>query len=63
MKPSKSILDGSFAYVPSTTTDVGATWRRFGWQPTTEEERRRRRGAPIGELANTASEVKLSLVA
>ena len=63
MKPSKSILDESFAYVPSTTTDVGATWRRFGWQPTTDEERRRRRGAPIGELGKPVTEMKLSLVA
>jgi hypothetical protein len=63
MKPSKSILDESFAYVPSTTTDVGATWRRFGWQPISDEERRRRRGAAMGEPAKATTEMKLALVA
>ena len=63
MKPSKSILDESFAYIPSNTTDVGATWRRFGWQPITDEERRRRKGVPVGELAKPGAELKLSLVA
>jgi hypothetical protein len=43
MKPSKSILDESFTYVPSNTTAVDATWRRFGWRPLTEDERRKRR--------------------
>jgi hypothetical protein len=33
MKPSKSILDRSFVYVPSTATSVDQTWRRFGWRP------------------------------
>lgn len=38
MKPSKSILDRSFIYVPSTATSVDQTWRRFGWRPSTETE-------------------------
>lgn len=46
MKPSKSILDESFTYVPSTITAVEATWRRFGWQPSTGKERRIRRLVP-----------------
>jgi hypothetical protein len=37
-KPSKSILDRSFIYVPSTATSVDQTWRRFGWRPSTESE-------------------------
>ncbi|HTT09351.1 MAG TPA: hypothetical protein VMG60_00515 [Burkholderiaceae bacterium] len=63
MKPSKSILDESFAYVPSTTTDVCATWRRFGWRPITDEERRLRRGVSVDDPAQPAAELKLSLVA
>lgn len=35
-KPSKSILDRSFVYVPSTATSVDQTWRRFGWRPSSE---------------------------
>jgi hypothetical protein len=33
MKPSRSILDESFQYVPSVATSVADTWRRFGWRP------------------------------
>jgi hypothetical protein len=60
MKPSKSILDESFSYVPSTTTSVAETWRRYGWQPTTDEERRARRNATAGEPGNAPVELKLA---
>ncbi len=39
MRPARSILDASFRYVPSFSTSVASTWRRAGWQPTTEEQR------------------------
>jgi len=39
MKPTKSILDSSFIYVPSAATSVDQTWRRFGWKPLSEEGR------------------------
>jgi hypothetical protein len=42
MAPAKSILDGSFRYVPAAATSVAQTWRRFGWRPTTDDERKRR---------------------
>jgi hypothetical protein len=42
MTPLKSILDKSFAYIPSTATAVEATWRRYGWRPLSDEERKRR---------------------
>ena len=37
-----SILDPRFKYVPAISTDVLATFRRFGFQPTSDEERRER---------------------
>ena len=43
MTPTQSILDHSFRYVPTVATSVMQTWRRFGWQPTTDDERKRRR--------------------
>jgi hypothetical protein len=39
----RSILDPAFRYVPSFATSVAATWRRFGWRPTTDEDRKARR--------------------
>jgi len=46
MKPSQSILEQSFRYVPSVSTSVADTWRRFGWRPTTEDERKARQPRP-----------------
>ncbi len=39
------LLDQRFRYIPSASTDVAATWRRFGFRPTTESERRARQAA------------------
>ena len=39
----RSILDPAFRYVPSFATSVAATWQRFGWRPTTDEDRKARR--------------------
>jgi hypothetical protein len=33
------LLDSRFKYVPSTSTNVAQTWRRFGFRPTTDAER------------------------
>ena len=38
MKPSHSILDSGFNYVPSHATSVADTWRRFGWMPAAERQ-------------------------
>lgn len=38
----KSILDGSFKYVPSSGTDLSETFRKNGFKPTTQAERRAR---------------------
>jgi hypothetical protein len=43
MKPTRSILDASFRYMPAGETSVAETWRRYGWRPTTDEERDTRR--------------------
>ena len=40
MKPSRSILDKHFQYVPASNTSVAETWRKHGWRP--QEEMRRR---------------------
>lgn len=42
------LLDPRFKYVPAARTDVAATWRRFGFKPTTDAQRRARklRGEP-----------------
>lgn len=37
-----SLLDPRFKYVPAISTDVLATFRRFGFQPTSDEERKAR---------------------
>jgi hypothetical protein len=39
MKPDRSIVDASFRYVPSVSTSVSETWRRFGWRPASVAER------------------------
>ena len=36
--PAKTLLDG-YEYTSAAGTSVQDTWRRFGWQPTTEEQR------------------------
>jgi len=45
------LLDPRFRYVPSARTDILATWRRFGFSPTTDVERRARQRA--SELADS----------
>lgn len=37
-----SILDRRFRYVPAVSTDVTATWRRFGFDTRQNDERRAR---------------------
>ena len=54
MQPSKSILDRSFVYVPSTTTSVDQTWRRFGWRPLSEQ-RSSRDGSDVPSMQGSAA--------
>ena len=39
MRPSRSILDRDFRYVPSIATSVAETWKRFGWRPMKKPKR------------------------
>ena len=57
MKPTPSILDESFRYVPAVATSVAETWRRFGWRPTTEEDRKRRRRPTVALVVESVSAV------
>jgi hypothetical protein len=47
------LLDPGFRYVPSANTNVTATWKRFGYRPTTDAERRARQSRMEAE-ASTA---------
>lgn len=61
------LLDPRFNYIPSTRTDVTATWQRFGFRPTTEAERRARQlgGPPLAsktELGDAGGDIELAHV-
>ena len=51
------ILDQRFRYVPSEATNVAATWKRFGFRPTTEAERRARQARLQGEPLDPSAAV------
>lgn len=57
MKPTHSILDNSFRYVPAVATSVAETWRRVGWRPTTDEDRKRRRRPTVALVVESVSAV------
>ena len=38
LEPIKGLLDPSFKYIPSASTDVRATWIKFGWVPPVHSE-------------------------
>ena len=50
------IYDARFKYTPSTSTNIVATWKRFGFKPTTESERlARQRRALLDDSTGGAS--------
>ena len=51
------ILDQKFRYVPSEATNVAATWKRFGFRPTTDVERRARQARLQGERLDPSAAV------
>jgi hypothetical protein len=50
------LLDPGFRYVPSANTNVAATWKRFGYRPTTDAERRARQNRAAAEGAGAMLE-------
>jgi hypothetical protein len=56
------LLDQRFRYISAANTDVSATWRRFGFRPTTESERRARtRASPGADEARDSAPRDLEL--
>ena len=39
--PATRLLDPRFEYRPAAKTDIAATWRRFGFDPSANEQRRK----------------------
>jgi hypothetical protein len=52
------LLDQRFRYIPAANTDVAATWRRFGFRPTTESERRARQRADAAAALDAAGNAR-----
>jgi hypothetical protein len=50
------LLDPGFRYVPSANTNVAATWKRFGYRPTTEAERRARQNRISAQDAGASAD-------
>jgi hypothetical protein len=44
------LLDPRFNYVPAVATDVGSTFRRFGFNPRANEERRARARRRVSDV-------------
>jgi hypothetical protein len=55
MKPTRSILDSAFKYVPAVATSVASTWRRFGWRPAAETRIAKRGSVRAGAPERRAS--------
>ena len=53
------LLDPRFKYVPSARTDISATWRRYGFRPTTDAERRARQRASTEAPASPDHDIDL----
>ena len=61
-RASARLLDPRFHYTPSEQTNIATTWKRFGFDPSANEQRRqsmlsrltegRRRSAPISTALN-----------
>ena len=62
MKPFISILDRSFRYVPSVSTSVADTWRRFGWRPMTQRDRDAR-AKPVDAVSSIRTLVRRADIA
>lgn len=48
------IYDARFKYTPALSTNIVSTWKRFGFEPTTEAERLARQRRSYGNDDNAA---------
>jgi hypothetical protein len=55
--PTTKLYRRDFKYTPAAETNVLATWRKFGFRPTTYHQRRQRQGAGDAPLAAAAGAV------
>jgi hypothetical protein len=53
------LLDPRFKYVSSAKTDISATWRRYGFRPTTDAERRARHRASTDATTSHPDDIDL----
>jgi len=53
------LLDARFKYTPSTNTNIVATWKRYGYKPTTDAERQARQRRAMGLAPKDSSVVQL----
>lgn len=51
------LLDSRFKYIPSASTNVSQTWRKFGFRPTTDAERSARQRRLQAPAAAPSAEV------
>jgi hypothetical protein len=56
------LLDPRFRYVPASATDVRSTWRRFGFDPRSNEERRARLREALAEADRAEAPAVCALV-
>jgi hypothetical protein len=54
-RASARLLDPRFHYTPSAQTDISATWRRFGFDPSANEQRRQSMLSRMTEGRRSAS--------
>jgi hypothetical protein len=50
MASTKLPRSASFKYIPAAETNIVATWRKFGYRPTTVTQRRSRQSGPLPDL-------------
>lgn len=54
-RASARLLDPRFQYTPAAETDIAATWKRFGFDPTANEQRRQLLLSKVSESRRSAS--------
>jgi hypothetical protein len=52
------LLNAGFKYTPSSSTNIEATWKRYGYKPTTDAERLARQRRTLARPVNPRLERK-----